>query len=42
MIAAPGAGKGTQGALIATHFNIPHIGTAPCSVDSAGEWIQAA
>jgi adenylate kinase len=25
MIAPPGAGKGTQGALIATHFNTPHI-----------------
>jgi adenylate kinase len=27
MIAPPGAGKGTQGAVIATHFNIPHIAT---------------
>jgi len=27
MIAPPGAGKGTQGALIAAHFNIPHIAT---------------
>jgi adenylate kinase len=27
MIAPPGAGKGTQGALIATHFTIPHIAT---------------
>ena len=27
MVAPPGAGKGTQGALIATHFNIPHIAT---------------
>jgi adenylate kinase len=25
MIAPPGAGKGTQGALIATHFGIPHV-----------------
>ncbi|WP_426513226.1 adenylate kinase family protein [Dactylosporangium sp. McL0621] len=25
MIAPPGAGKGTQGALIAKHFSIPHI-----------------
>jgi len=25
MIAPPGAGKGTQGALIAAHFGIPHI-----------------
>jgi len=25
MIAPPGAGKGTQGALIAAYFNIPHI-----------------
>ena len=27
MIAPPGAGKGTQGALIAGHFDIPHIAT---------------
>src|SRR3954447_4392765 len=27
MIAPPGAGKGTQGALIATHFAVPHIAT---------------
>jgi adenylate kinase len=27
MIAPPGAGKGTQGALIAAHFNIPHVAT---------------
>lgn len=27
MIAPPGAGKGTQGALIAEHFGIPHIAT---------------
>jgi adenylate kinase len=27
MIAPPGAGKGTQSALIAAHFNIPHIAT---------------
>ena len=27
MVAPPGAGKGTQGALIATHFHIPHIAT---------------
>lgn len=25
MIAPPGAGKGTQGTLIATHFGIPHV-----------------
>lgn len=25
MIAPPGAGKGTQGAVIATHFDIPHV-----------------
>ena len=25
MVAPPGAGKGTQGALIAAHFDIPHI-----------------
>jgi adenylate kinase len=27
MIAPPGAGKGTQGAVIAAHFAIPHIAT---------------
>jgi adenylate kinase len=27
LIAPPGAGKGTQGALIATHFGTPHIAT---------------
>jgi adenylate kinase family enzyme len=27
MIAPPGAGKGTQGALIAAHLGIPHIAT---------------
>jgi len=27
MIAAPGAGKGTQGVLIAEHFGVPHIAT---------------
>jgi len=27
LVAPPGAGKGTQGALIATHFSIPHIAT---------------
>ena len=27
LIAPPGAGKGTQGAIIASHFDIPHIAT---------------
>src|SRR5688500_4775779 len=27
MIAPPGAGKGTQGVVIAAHFDIPHIAT---------------
>jgi adenylate kinase len=27
LIAPPGAGKGTQGAIIASHFNVPHIAT---------------
>jgi adenylate kinase len=27
MIAPPGAGKGTQGGLIAAHFGIPHVAT---------------
>lgn len=27
MVAPPGAGKGTQGAVIAAHFEIPHIAT---------------
>ena len=36
MIAAPGAGKGTQGALIATHFTIPHIATGDLLRQQAG------
>jgi adenylate kinase len=27
LVAPPGAGKGTQGALIAAHFDVPHIAT---------------
>ena len=27
MLTAPGAGKGTQGRLIAEHFGVPHIAT---------------
>jgi adenylate kinase len=27
LVAPPGAGKGTQGALIATHLDVPHIAT---------------
>ena len=27
LIAPPGAGKGTQGAIIANHFDVPHIAT---------------
>ena len=27
LVAPPGAGKGTQGALIAAHFDIPHVAT---------------
>ncbi len=27
MVAPPGAGKGTQSAVIAAHFDIPHIAT---------------
>jgi adenylate kinase len=27
LVAPPGAGKGTQGALIATHFGVPHVAT---------------
>ncbi|GAB1640559.1 adenylate kinase [Krasilnikovia sp. MM14-A1259] len=27
LVAPPGAGKGTQGALIANHFHVPHIAT---------------
>lgn len=27
LVAPPGAGKGTQGVLIATHFGVPHIAT---------------
>ena len=30
MIAPPGAGKGTQGALIAAHFDIPALRPVNC------------
>src|SRR2546430_13634383 len=33
MVAPPGAGKGTQGALIAAHFDIPHIATGELLLD---------
>ncbi len=35
MIAPPGAGKGTQGALIAARFDIPHIATGELLRDHA-------
>jgi adenylate kinase len=47
MVAPPGAGKGTQGALIAAHFNIPHIATGELLRDhvarqtSLGQAVQA-
>src|SRR5262249_24163533 len=47
MIAPPGAGKGTQGALIAAHFNIPHIATGELLRDhvarrtALGQTVQA-
>ncbi len=47
MIAPPGAGKGTQGAVIAAHFNIPHIATGELLRDNVarrtalGEAVQA-
>src|SRR5262249_14725637 len=47
MIAPPGAGKGTQGALIAAHFNIPHIATGDLLRDhvarrtALGQTVQA-
>src|SRR6266480_1177143 len=47
MVAPPGAGKGTQGALIAAHFNIPHIATGELLRDhvarqtAAGQVVQA-
>jgi adenylate kinase len=47
MIAPPGAGKGTQGALIAAHFNIPHIATGELLRDhvarqtALGQQVQA-
>ena len=47
MIAPPGAGKGTQGALIAAHFGIPHIATGELLRDHVarrtplGEAVQA-
>lgn len=36
MIAPPGAGKGTQSALIAAHFDIPHIATGELLRDHVG------
>ena len=47
MVAPPGAGKGTQGALIAAHFDIPHISTGELLRDhvarqtALGQAIQA-
>jgi len=47
MVAPPGAGKGTQGALIAAHFDIPHIATGELLRDhvarqtALGQAIQA-
>ena len=47
MIAPPGAGKGTQGALIAAHFDIPHIATGELLRDNVarqtalGQSVQA-
>jgi len=47
MIAPPGAGKGTQGAMIAAHFNIPHIATGELLRDhvarqtALGQQVQA-
>src|SRR5215469_12430867 len=47
MIAPPGAGKGTQGALIAAHFTIPHIATGELLRDhvarqtALGQQVQA-
>ena len=40
MIAPPGAGKGTQGALIAAHFNIPHIATGELLRDHVARGTQ--
>ena len=40
MIAPPGAGKGTQGALIAAHFDIPHIATGEPSKRCARSWTR--
>jgi len=38
MLAAPGAGKGTQGGLIAEHFGVPHVATGDLLRDHvAGE-----
>jgi adenylate kinase len=47
MIAPPGAGKGTQGVVIAEHFDIPHIATGDLLRDhvargtSVGQAVQA-
>jgi adenylate kinase len=36
MVAPPGAGKGTQGTLIAAHFGIPHISSGDLLRDQVG------
>ena len=36
MVAPPGAGKGTQGIVIASHFGIPHIATGDLLRDRDG------
>ncbi len=40
LVAPPGAGKGTQGALIATHFAIPHIATGDLLRDHVARGTQ--
>ena len=40
MIAPPGAGKGTQGAVIASHFDVPHIATGDLLRDHVARGTQ--
>src|SRR6266852_8588752 len=40
IVAPPGAGKGTQGALIAAHFNVPHIATGDLLRDHVAQQTQ--
>jgi adenylate kinase family enzyme len=42
LVAPPGAGKGTQGAVIAAHFDIPHIATGDLLRDHVANRLNSA